>query len=158
MSASLRKRPKCCVAAKRRYVPGTGREQTQQIALLFDHLVGEQLDRVGHIKAKRPGRLKVNHKFKFGGLCDRQVGGLNALEDLTSVDADLTIHVRNIGPITHQPTGFDKLALGIGRGDPMMRREGDKLDGPARSVMSAGKRSYRPSSQWYSTITFWPST
>ena len=46
-----------------------------------------------------------------------------ALEDLTGVDADLTIHVRNIGPLAHQPTGFDKGALGIGRGNPMMRRE-----------------------------------
>src|SRR5262249_48371069 len=27
-----------------------------------------------------------------------------------------------------------------------------------RSAMSDGKRSYWPSSQWYSTITFWPST
>src|SRR5215472_6948426 len=27
-----------------------------------------------------------------------------------------------------------------------------------RSAMSGGRRSYRPSSQWYSTITFWPST
>jgi hypothetical protein len=26
-----------------------------------------------------------------------------------------------------------------------------------RSAMSAGKRSYLPSSQWYSTITFWAS-
>jgi hypothetical protein len=27
-----------------------------------------------------------------------------------------------------------------------------------RSAISAGRRSYRPSSQWYSTITLWPST
>ena len=27
-----------------------------------------------------------------------------------------------------------------------------------RSAMSAGRRSYRPSNQWYSTITFSPST
>ena len=27
-----------------------------------------------------------------------------------------------------------------------------------RSAMSAGRRSYWPSSQWYSTVTFWPST
>ena len=27
-----------------------------------------------------------------------------------------------------------------------------------RSATSAGKRSYWPSSQWYSTVTFWPST
>ena len=27
-----------------------------------------------------------------------------------------------------------------------------------RSAISAGRRSYWPSSQWYSTVTFWPST
>jgi hypothetical protein len=27
-----------------------------------------------------------------------------------------------------------------------------------KSAISAGRRSYRPSSQWYSTITLWPST
>jgi hypothetical protein len=31
----------------------------------------------------------------------------------------------------HSSTGFDKGALGIGRGNPMMRRERRKLDGPA---------------------------
>jgi hypothetical protein len=108
-----------------------GREQTKQTAPLFDHLVGEQLDRVGHIEAKRPGRLQVDDKLEFGGLRDRQVGGLHAPEDSTGVDADLTIHVRNIGPIAHQPTGFDKFALGIGRGNPVMCSERHKLGGPA---------------------------
>src|SRR3984893_1578689 len=28
----------------------------------------------------------------------------------------------------------------------------------ARTSMSGGGRSYSPSSQWYSTVTFWPST
>jgi hypothetical protein len=88
-----------------------GREQTQQIGPLFNHLIGEQLDRVGHLETKCPGRLQVDHKLEFGGLCDRQVGGLHALEDLTGVDTDLTNHVWNIGPIAHQPTGFDKITL-----------------------------------------------
>jgi len=109
----------------------SGCEQTQQIAPLFDQLVGEQLDRIGHVEAKCPGRLQVDQKLEFGGLCDRQVGGLHALEDLTGVNADLTKHVWNIGPIAHQPTGFDKITLGIGRGNPMVRRERHKLNEPA---------------------------
>ena len=44
----------------------------------------------------------------------REVGGLRALEDFTGVDAGLTMHVQNIGPIAHQPTGFDIIASGIG--------------------------------------------
>jgi len=31
------------------------------------------------------------------------------------------MHVGNIGPIAHQPTGFDKGALGIGRGNKLAR-------------------------------------
>jgi hypothetical protein len=40
----------------------------QQIASLFDHLVGEQLDRVGHLDAKRAGRLQINSEFEFAQL------------------------------------------------------------------------------------------
>ena len=37
----------------------------------------------------------------------------------------------NIGPVTHQPTGFDNLAIRIGRGNPIARRERSKLNTPA---------------------------
>src|SRR5262249_21644773 len=73
----------------------------------------------------------VDDELELGGLVDGQVSGLRALEDLTGVDADLTKHIRNIAPIAHQPTDFDKGALGVGRGNPMMRRERRKLDAPA---------------------------
>ena len=65
---------------------------------LLDHLVGEQLQRVGHFEAKRLGGLQVDDELDFGRLQDRHVGGLRAFEDLTDVDADLTLHVQNIGP------------------------------------------------------------
>jgi hypothetical protein len=51
---------------------------------------------------------------------------------LTSAGADLTIHVHTIGIVGHQPAGFDSLARGIGRGNPIARRERRKLDAPAR--------------------------
>jgi hypothetical protein len=35
---------------------------------LLDHLVGEQLDRVGHLDAECPGRLQVDDEFEFGRL------------------------------------------------------------------------------------------
>src|SRR5215469_6042938 len=63
---------------------------------------------------------------------DRHVGGLGALENLTGVDPDLTIHVHTIGVVAHQPAGFDSFARGIGRGNPIGRRERRKLDPPAR--------------------------
>jgi hypothetical protein len=31
----------------------------------FNHLVGEQLHRVGHLDAERPGRLQIDDEFEF---------------------------------------------------------------------------------------------
>jgi hypothetical protein len=45
-----------------------GREQMQQKMQLFDHFVGEQLDRIGHLKIERPGRLQVDDEFEFSRL------------------------------------------------------------------------------------------
>jgi hypothetical protein len=101
-------------------------------AASFDHLVGEQLQGVRHLKAERPGRLQVDHQLEFRRLQHRQVGGLGALEHLTGVGADLTIHARTIGAVAHQPAGFDSLARSIARGNPVTRRERHKLDAPAR--------------------------
>jgi len=55
-------------------------EQVQQGALpklrLLDHLIGEQLQRVGHFEAKRLRSLQIDDQFEFGRLLDRQVFGL----------------------------------------------------------------------------------
>ena len=34
----------------------------------LDHLVGEQLDRVGHLEAERSGRYQIDDEFEFGRL------------------------------------------------------------------------------------------
>jgi hypothetical protein len=47
-------------------------------------------------------------------------GWLCALEDLPAAHADLTIHVCEIGPVAISPPGFDELASGIGRGNPIV--------------------------------------
>jgi hypothetical protein len=43
---------------------------------LIDHLIGEQLHRVGHLDAQRPGRLQVDDELEFGRLHHRQIGDL----------------------------------------------------------------------------------
>src|SRR5262245_58890079 len=97
----------------------------------LDHLVGAGYQRWRHLEAERSRSLKIDNEFELGGLHDRQVGRLGAFEDWTGIDADLTPHVRNIGPIAHQPAGFDLLASGIGRGNPVARRKRRKLNAPA---------------------------
>ena len=62
------------------------REQVQQKPLL-DHLVGaaEERDRDG--EAQRPGRLDVDDQLDFGGLLDRRISGLLALENAGGIAA-----------------------------------------------------------------------
>src|SRR5262249_22582640 len=76
-------------------------------------------------------RWQVDDELEFGRLQHRQISRLRALKDLTGVDADLTPHVQSIGPIAHQPTGFDFLTIVMRRGNPMPRRERRKLDAPS---------------------------
>jgi len=71
-------------------------------------------------------------------LQNRQVAGLRAFEDLTGVNAHLTERVRNVGPIAHQPTGFDKLAIVVTRRNAIERRERLKLDTPAAEEYVGG--------------------
>src|SRR5262249_39332688 len=109
----------------------TGREQVQQTKRaamrLFDHVVGLQLQGVGHLDAQCSGRLQVDGKLEFGRLHDRHLGGLPAVEDLTGVDPDLTIIVQKIGPVAHQPASFRELATGIDRGHRVTRRQREEL-------------------------------
>src|SRR6266478_6192603 len=100
----------------------------------LDHLVGAGEKCRRNFEAKQPRSLQVDDELEFGRLHDRQVGGLPALEYAAGVDADLTIHVHTIGVVAHQPAGFDSLARGIARGNPITRRECRKLDAPSYRI------------------------
>src|SRR5215831_16691254 len=116
---------------------------SQQHSCSFDHLVGEQLQRVGHLDAEQSRRLRVDDELEFARLQDRQFGWLCTFEDLPRVDADLPIHVRTIGPIAHQPAGFGSLAKRIGCGNPIVRRDRRLLKkaSPATNKASACSRT-----------------
>ena len=107
-----------------------GQKRTSRDSL--DQFVGALLEVNRYVESERPSRLQVDDKLEFRRLQDRQVSGLSAVEDLTGISADLTIHAHTIGVVTHQAAGFDSLAGGIARRNPIARREGRKLDPPAR--------------------------
>jgi hypothetical protein len=76
----------------------------QQIPCLFDHLVGAREQHRRDFETKRPGGRQIDDQLELTRLHDRQVSGVGALEDATGIDADLTIRIRNVGSIAHQPT------------------------------------------------------
>jgi hypothetical protein len=53
-------------------------------------------------KPERLDRLQIDDELEFRRLQHGQVGRLGALQDLTGVGADLTIHVHTIGIVGHQ--------------------------------------------------------
>jgi len=96
----------------------------QQNLFLLDHLVGERQQLVRNLEFERLGGSQIDRQLEFGGLHDRQLGRLGAVKNLTGIDADLTPHVRNIGPIAHQPAGGDELTPLVGGRDAVAGGQG----------------------------------
>src|SRR5215469_12173255 len=101
------------------------------LSRLLDHLVGNADESGRDRDAECPRRRQIDDKLKLGGLLDREVGGLGALENPAGILADLTIHVRDVGAVAHQSAGFDKVAADMGSRYHVARRKRGKLDPPA---------------------------
>ena len=65
----------------------------QQIALLFDHLVGRLQEWLRDGEAKRLRSLEIDDEFVFGRLLDRQVTGFGTFEDTIDIASSLLDHV-----------------------------------------------------------------
>ena len=63
--------------------------------------------------------MKVDDELELSRLHDRQVGGLGTLENAAGVDADLTIPMRGIGSVAHQPAPLGIETIGIDCWDRM---------------------------------------
>jgi hypothetical protein len=67
------------------FVPEAAVSNRSKRVALFDHLVGERQQFVGHFKAERLRGSEIDHEVKFGGLLDRQVRWLLAFENTANV-------------------------------------------------------------------------
>ena len=68
-----------------RFVPLAAVSNRSKADNLFDHLVGAADQRQRNGKAEGLGSLQVDDQLDFGGLLDRQIGRLLALENLGGV-------------------------------------------------------------------------
>jgi hypothetical protein len=59
---------------------------------LLDHLVGAGKDRLRDCQCDCLGGLQVGDQLKCGRVLDREIGRLGAVEDLSGVDADLSVY------------------------------------------------------------------
>ena len=81
-----------------------------EVTSLLDHLVGATKERQRHGDAKHLCGFEVDEQFDFGGLLDRQVHRLFALENAAHVAPGETAGVDDVGAVADQASSRDKLA------------------------------------------------
>src|SRR6202035_4363192 len=75
------------------------------ISYLFDHLVGELLERLRNVEAQRFRCFHVEHQIELSWLHNWQVGRLFAFENPADVNCGTAIGIGQTRSIAHQPAG-----------------------------------------------------
>src|SRR5262245_1971042 len=95
-----------------------------------------------------PSILAVSALTTSSSLVDCMTGrsaGLAPFDDKARIGADLTIHIRIVGSVAHQPADFGIMTLRVCRGDLVKRRQVDQLNTPAdEQEAAADEESVRP--------------
>ena len=95
----------------------------QQIAPLFDQLVGARQQRLRDGDAERLCRLEIDHQFKFGRRLDRKIGGLLTLEDAINVIRGTAVLVDIIGPIRDEAARSGEVVASIDGRQSLLGRQ-----------------------------------
>src|SRR5438477_8648105 len=93
---------------------------------LLDYLIGACERGRRNVEAKRLGRFLVDHQL-IRRLLDRQIGRLGALQNLVHEASRSTPTVTQINAIAQQPTGLDKLTVGMDHRQPRGCRQRHNL-------------------------------
>src|SRR5262245_39763652 len=122
--------PKADIDRRNSHVRFVPKADIRIAANLFDHLVGDLLELDRHVETEHECRLRVDDELELARLHNRQFCRLRTLEDAASVDASLTIGIRDVGSVAHQSTRFDRLAIRKRGRNCMACRQSDKLCTP----------------------------
>src|SRR4030095_6503376 len=66
---------------------------------LLDYVVRPLQQRLRNRQPERLGGLQIDDQLELGGLLNRKIGGLSALQDLVHVDGSKPPHVLEVRPI-----------------------------------------------------------
>src|SRR5215467_4716356 len=89
---------------------------------LLDHFIRPRQQRLRDRQAKGFGGLEVDDQLELGGLLDRQVAGLGALEDLVDIDGGASGLLEEVRYIRHQATLTSVVLVLEHRGEPELNR------------------------------------
>ena len=103
---------------------------SQQHSCSLDHLVGAADQRQRNGKAEGLGSLQVDDQLDFGGLLDRQIGLLLALENPGGVATGQAVRFRNITLVAHETAGQGKRTVLVNGGHPVATRQCAELFAP----------------------------
>ena len=101
MSGLLRKRPSWCAAANYRDGP------KPEVAVLFDHLVGDRKYTRRNSQGERLGGLEIDDQLELGWLLDREIAGLRTTQNLVDVVCRAPEPFRGAWSVGHERAGFD---------------------------------------------------
>src|SRR5207248_11402484 len=89
--------------------------------------------------------LGVDNELELGGLHDRQIRSLRALDNAADIAAALTPRIQNIGAVAHQAADLRRFPVGKTRRYAMPHRQTDQLDAPAAEKgIAADEERIRP--------------
>src|SRR5215471_8035232 len=82
--------------------------QKRTLGGLFNHLVGQLLQRQGHIEAECLRGLEVDHQLELGGRLNRQLAWFRALEDAIDIRHRTPVLIGNTRAVRDQSANFSE--------------------------------------------------
>src|SRR5262249_50284528 len=104
------------------------RPQPRRRAALLDDLVRPHLQRLRNRQTKRLGSLEVDEELELGGLLDRKIARLRALENLVHISGGVPKQVGKIRSVGHETSCIDDLPLWVHHRQPVPRRQVHDLE------------------------------